>query len=233
MSSPVHQSYFIQGFIGAVLINLVLFCSLPGLISFESSSSDIESLNLVYVSRFKPEPVQPRAKKEPPPEKEKPKPKIHRVKQQRSPTHQKKNLKLNLPQIDLDINPKITGGIPIVAPPPQPAGGSAQAGIQPDFDAVMDQSDVDTLPKLSFKRSPRYPYRAKRMGIEGTVNIRFLVDKDGNVSDIDILSATPPGVFNDSVIEAVSSWNYYPGELMGRKVATLVTTSIVFKLEAD
>jgi len=45
------------------------------------------------------------------------------------------------------------------------------------------------------------------------------------------VEANPPGFFEEAVLDAVSTWKYAPGELMGRKVKTLVTTSVVFKLE--
>lgn len=232
MKSPVHKSYLLQGFAGAVAVNLLLFCSLPGLIKFETGQTDLESLTPVYVARLKPEPPRPKPKEKPPEKKEPPKPRIQRVKQLKPHRPPPRNLALNMPEMDLDIDPRISGGIPVIAPP-TPAGPQVQSGSLPDFNAIMDQSKVDVMPALTFRRNPRYPYRAKRMGIEGQVKIRFLVDKNGLVSRVEILSADPPDIFNNSVIEAVSNWKYSPGELLGRKVATLVTTSVIFKLEAD
>ena len=69
MKSPLAKSYLVQGFLGALIINILLFCSLPGMIIMETGKNDIESLNVVNFIRIKPEPQQP-LKKEPPPEKE-------------------------------------------------------------------------------------------------------------------------------------------------------------------
>ncbi len=225
----VNRSYIIQGILGAALINLTLFGLLPGLIHMDKQSSDLESLNTVNFTRLKrqpppPKPKEKKQKKEPPKKKLE---KIHRV------THQKqvvpkKQLTLKMPNLDLNIDPRISGGIPMIAAPEAPV---APVAATPNFDTIMDETDVDTIPVPKYKRSPQYPYRAKRMGIEGEVKIRFLVSKEGNISQIEILSANPPKIFDESVLNAVSSWKYAPGELMGRKVATRVTTSVIFKLE--
>ena len=228
MKATYQRSYLIQGIIGAMVINLALFGLLPGLIHMGKPSNDLESLNVVNFTRIKPQPIQPKPKEKPKEkEEEKPKEKIHKVAQHKQQKVPRKQLNLNMPALDLDIDPRLSGGIPMISAPEAPT--VADSG--PDFDAIMDQSAVDTIPVPRFKRPPRYPYRAKRMGMEGEVKIRFLVDKEGNVSDVTILSSEPPGVFDEAVLNAVSSWKYAPGELMGRRVATLVTTSVVFALE--
>ena len=68
------------------------------------------------------------------------------------------------------------------------------------------------------------------MGMEGEVKIRFLINKEGDVSHIEILAPNPSKVFDQSLLNAVSSWKYAPGELMDKKVATRITTSIIFNL---
>jgi len=233
MNTIINKSYLFQGFMGACIINMVLFCSLPGLIIINKEKNDLENLSVINFTRLKPEILKPKPKEKL--QKEKPKSiqkKIYKVHRQRQKTVAKKQLKLDMPAMDLAIDPRITGGIPVVSPPTEEviADTAVEAGL--NFDGIMDQTQVDTIPLPTFKRNPRYPYRAKRMGLEGKVKITFLVDKEGNVSDITIIDADPPEIFNESVLNAVSAWEYAPGELMGRKVTTLVTTSILFKLEA-
>ena len=225
----IRRSYLIQAFVGAALINLALFGVLPGLIHMDRTSNDLESLNTVNFTRLKRQPPPPKSQKAQPDKKKEPEKapeKIHRIARQKQVVPQKQ-LQLNMPALDLDIDPRISGGIPMVAPPK----ASVPQAEAPDFSAVMDETAVDTIPVPKFKRSPRYPYRAKRMGMEGEVKIRFLVSKEGDVSHIEILASNPPKVFDQSVLNAVSSWKYVPGELMGKKVATRVTTSIIFNLE--
>ncbi len=234
MKLPYQQSYLLQGALGAMLVNLLLFGLLPGLIHMETRGGDLESLNAVTFTRIKPALMapDPSPKKEEKKEEKKPE-KIHKIVHHEKMTVPRKQLKMKMPQVDLNIDPRLSDGIPMIAPAKEPPVAAPVAGTAdgPDFDAVMDQGAVDVVPVPKFKAAPRYPYRAKRMGREGTVKIGFLVDKDGNVSDIKILEANPSGFFEEAVLDAVSSWKYAPGELMGRKVATRVTTSVVFKLE--
>ena len=234
MTPAFQRSYLIQGALGAMLINLVLFGLLPGLIHMETSRGDLESLNVVTFTRLRPEvpKPEPREKKPEKPEEKKPE-KIHKIVRHEKMTVPKKQLKLKMPSMDLNIDPRLSGGIPVVAPvKDDPVVASAPETMDGlDFDGIMDQDAVDVIPVPRFKAAPRYPYRAKRMGREGTVKVRFLVDKEGNVSDVRIVEASAPGFFEEAVIEAVSSWKYAPGELMGRQVATLVTTMVEFKLE--
>lgn len=236
MKSPVFRSFLGWGFMGALMINAILLCSIPGIVSTDTEKNDLESLNVLQITRFK-EPPPPlekheKQKKEEVEEKQEKPLKVSTPKPLKiTPSH----LAMNLPAMDLDVDPRITGGIPVVAAPASQTPQSNQEAVPDfnaiDFNAVMDQSKLDTIPVPSYKNPPKYPYQAKRLGIGGEVKIKFLVDKVGNVSDITILEARPPDIFNQSVIDAVASWKYYPGELSGRKVATIVTTTIVFKLE--
>ena len=228
MDTLVFKSHLGRSLAGALLINLVLFCSLPGLISVTRQDNDVESLNVVNFTRIKPE--QPLPPEKPKPEEKEPEEPKKVVDMARTkPTRvTPQSFKMNLPQMDLDIDPRLTGGVPVVAALPQV---QPQATI--DFNGLFDMDDLDAIPVPSFKTNPRYPYRAKRLGLEGEVKIRFLVDKEGTVSDITIVEATPPEIFDKSVINAVSTWKYTPGELSGRQVATLVTTTILFKLEGQ
>ncbi len=215
------KSFLFQGVIGALLINVVLFCSIPGLVRLETSRDDIESIHTVFLSRIKLDPFTPKPKEKPKPKEEKPEEifKVIQPKQNMPNQH----LKLDLPVMDLDIDPRLADGVPVMA--------SREPKVS--FDGIMDAGQLDIIPAPSFKRHPRYPYRAKRMGIEGSVNIRFLVDEQGYVSNITIIKAEPPGIFEQAVLDAVSTWKYTPGELMGNKVKAWVTTTVVFQLEDE
>ena len=228
MKLSYQQSYLVQGVLGAMIINLALFGLLPGLIHMETRPGDLESLNVVTFTRIKPQPVQPEPEKKEEPKEEEPPEKIHKIVHHEQLNVPKQQLKMQMPSLDLNIDPRLSSDIHMVS---SATPGPAAPGAGPDFTGIMDLDAVDTIPVPRFKSAPRYPYRAKRMGREGTVKISFVVDKEGQVSNIKIVEATPPGFFEEAVLDAVSTWKYAPGELMGRKVKTLVTTSVVFKLE--
>jgi protein TonB len=79
---------------------------------------------------------------------------------------------------------------PVVAPPaPKPA---IRKGLVP-------------LEKVN----PIYPREAIRGGIErGKVVARLFIDEKGLVTDVRIVEADPPGVFNKEVIRALSQWKF-------------------------
>ncbi len=98
---------------------------------------------------------------------------------------------------------------------------------------VFDADDLDK-PLIPVSRVPPfYPLQAKRASVEGWVDIEFMVNEQGRVTDIRIIDAQPPGVFEQSVRKAVSGWRFQPGTVMGEPVKTRVATTIRFELEGD
>ena len=86
------------------------------------------------------------------------------------------------------------------APPPRPAPAApapAPARAAGDLVAVSTPQPV-------------YPPEAKRAGTAGQVVISFTVNTDGSVSNIDIVSARPRGVFERNVQSAVRRWKFEP-----------------------
>ena len=104
-------------------------------------------------------------------------------------------------------------------------------GVAPLGDLVFSAADLDQPPRPTVRTPPIYPYRARQRRIEGTVQVRFLVRRDGTVGDIIIESADPPGVFEDSVREAVARWRFEPGRLAGEAVAAWVVMPITFDMD--
>lgn len=199
----------------ALLINVCLFALLPLLLdrnSVERAYEEITSLNFI---RIRPEMEEPREEK--PPEREKPPPEVLPKLSQQVP--KPRQLKLEMPDLSFEINPKLDMGMAVAPPEPEPIM---------DF---FDQGEVDQLPMTVFRMKPLYPFRAKRLGIEGSVSVKFLVDAAGRVSRVTILESNPPGIFDESVLKALPSWKFTPGELGGNAVNTWVSTVIQFDLE--
>jgi len=58
---------------------------------------------------------------------------------------------------------------------------------------------------------PEFPRAARRLNIErGQVIARLMIDEKGNVTEVIIVSATPPRHFDKAVIEALSEWKFKP-----------------------
>ncbi|MCP3925989.1 MAG: TonB family protein, partial [Desulfobacterales bacterium] len=59
------------------------------------------------------------------------------------------------------------------------------------LNSLYELSDLDKAPLPKFRRSPVYPYRARRLNIEGEVVLKFVVTSKGDVSDIKVVKSTP------------------------------------------
>nr|WP_245979020.1 energy transducer TonB [Lysobacter pythonis] len=55
---------------------------------------------------------------------------------------------------------------------------------------------------------PRYPGAALRNGQSGSVQVEFTVGLDGSVTSARVVSANPPRVFNNEVLNAVRRWRF-------------------------
>lgn len=79
--------------------------------------------------------------------------------------------------------------------------------------------------------SIKYPPIAAENGIEGRVIIRFVVEKNGKVSDINVLRSIDPSLDKEAirVIKSMPTW--IPGMQNGRNVAVYYTLPVLFKLQ--
>ena len=78
---------------------------------------------------------------------------------------------------------------------------------------------------------PMYPFRARKMGIEGYVTVQFSVNEKGEISDLKVVDAKPKGIFEQEVFRCVGSWKYNPPTVNGRPVRTKWERTIEFVLE--
>ncbi|WP_422352350.1 M56 family metallopeptidase [Stenotrophomonas sp. AR026] len=101
--------------------------------------------------------------------------------------------------------------------------GSAAGG---PAGSVMDREiEVDKMPP------PSYPKSAFEQRQVGVVNLRVEVDAQGHPTDVQVLSATNPGVFDAVSIAAARSWTYRPAVKHGQPVAGAVKIPITFAMD--
>lgn len=83
----------------------------------------------------------------------------------------------------------------------------------------------------------KYPEAARKQGIEGTVVVRFLVEKDGTISDAEILRNVGGGTGEEAlrVVNMMSEQNikWIPGKQDGEKVNVNFNLPVKFKLADD
>ena len=78
--------------------------------------------------------------------------------------------------------------------------------------------------------SPSYPQRALSQHIAGEVTVQYIVDKSGRTRALQVISATPPDVFNRAALDAIRRWRYAPPRFQGTPVEVPVRTMIRFVL---
>ena len=77
----------------------------------------------------------------------------------------------------------------------------------------------------------RYPVMAKENDIQGTVYVRFVVDKDGSVNNVEILRGADPLLDREAirVVESLPKWK--PGKQRGKAVKVSHSVPIKFALQ--
>jgi TonB family protein len=78
------------------------------------------------------------------------------------------------------------------------------------------------------KVPPHYPSEAKKGHIIGDVILDFMIDRNGGVKDLVIVSGNP--VLARAAVEAVQQWKNKPYLLNGDPVEVETTTKITFRM---
>jgi protein TonB len=76
--------------------------------------------------------------------------------------------------------------------------------------------------------APEYPEEARKMGVEGTVVVRFVVGPNGQVTRVKILKGHP--LLNPAALEAVRAWRFQAGTYEGQPVAMWRSARFPFRL---
>ncbi len=130
-------------------------------------------------------------------------------------------------KLSFEINPRLSGGPVVAAPPPMKIAAFDQTGVP----SMVADAELDH-PLMPLSRLPPvYPMGAKRRGIEGWVRVRFVVDPQGNVKDVKVIEAQPAGTFDDSVMRCMYGWRFQPGTVDGTPVSAWAETTVRFELE--
>ena len=77
----------------------------------------------------------------------------------------------------------------------------------------------------------RYPDEAQAQGIQGTVLVQFIVDKDGNVSDVEAVSGPTDGGLREEAVRVIKkSGKWTPAIQNGRVVKSYKKQPVVFQI---
>lgn len=80
----------------------------------------------------------------------------------------------------------------------------------------------------------KYPQEAQDNEIQGTIIVQFIVDKEGNVSDVEAVSGPSTGGLRDEAVRVIKkSGKWEPAIQNGRKVKSYKKQPITFRLEVE
>ncbi|MBL4942150.1 MAG: M56 family metallopeptidase [Colwellia sp.] len=84
--------------------------------------------------------------------------------------------------------------------------GISYAGNQVKQNNTLAQTQLGTQP--TYRVEPKYPIKAAREGTEGSVVLKFDINGDGSVSNVEVVDGKPAYVFDKTAIVAVKQWRY-------------------------
>ena len=110
-------------------------------------------------------------------------------------------------------------------------GGKAGGGVETAADGpkrIRVSGNVQASKMVKMVR-PVYPPEAKAAGVQGTVRMRAIVGKEGDVIGLTLLMAPSPELAR-SAMEAVNQWKYTPTLLNGAPVEIQTEVDVNYTL---
>jgi protein TonB len=120
-----------------------------------------------------------------------------------------------------------------VPPPPANPGPITPPPADEIFDVVEEEpafpGGEDKMQDF-IKKNVKYPDMSVQMGDQGKVYVRFVVEKDGSITNVSIARGVTPELDKEAmrVVKMMPNWS--PGKQRARPVRTNVVIPIVFKL---
>lgn len=139
------------------------------------------------------------------------------------------------------INQEGTKDDGIVAPPVESKGTGdvvAPKAVEEDYDKVFTKVENPAeFPggpdawRRYLERNLQYPDNAQENGTQGVVRVQFIVDKEGNISEVQALNDPGDGLAEEAVRIIKKGPKWTPAEQNGRKVIYRHIQAITFRLE--
>ncbi|WP_426445929.1 TonB family protein [Siccibacter colletis] len=119
-----------------------------------------------------------------------------------------------------------------LTPAPQPAVASVAAssasrpGESESGNAAQGAGNATSSVVRILHRRVNYPNRARAMGLEGQVKVKFDITAAGTITNIRILAETPRDVFSSDLRRDISRWRYVTTGPVNDRVVT-----VIFKID--
>jgi len=124
-----------------------------------------------------------------------------------------------------EADPSLTTGVPT----PGAESLSSLSGSTKEPSAPLPVGGDVKPARLIKSVPPMYPPVARTQRIAGSVSIDAVVDTEGNVSTMNVLSG--PAILHRAALDAVKQWHYEPAMLDGKPTASHLTVIVQFRLQ--
>ena len=110
--------------------------------------------------------------------------------------------------------------------------GPNQAMLADKASKVLKLNPTNIAAKLISSVEPKYPSSAKRKGIELEIMVKFNIDKNGLVKDLQFesKSRSKASYFRNTIRNAMEEWRFLPAKKNGQVVESKMSKIFSFSL---
>ncbi|HEY3517266.1 MAG TPA: energy transducer TonB [Gammaproteobacteria bacterium] len=108
---------------------------------------------------------------------------------------------------------------------------AAELGARRQQEAYLATAAPASVMRMQSSTPAVYPADLLQRGVEGWVELEFVVDRSGSPRDLVVKQAAPAGRFDDAALEAVRQYRYVPFEQDGRVYERRVKLRVRFEVQ--
>jgi periplasmic protein TonB len=141
-----------------------------------------------------------------------------------------------LPGVTLESTTQAGGfavptGNTLYGEPPRKAAdpGAAKPYKADKYVAAAQVTELPGVSSMPDNLKRFYPHDAEQRGFEGDVVLRLLIDADGSIAKVDVVSDPGEGL-GAAGVRAIRAFRFHAGKLNGQPVATTITYTLQFRI---
>lgn len=96
------------------------------------------------------------------------------------------------------------------------------------LEAQVKVGDAQAKQAAVVKVMPEYPAMAKQMRLSGRVEVEAMIDLEGNVERVQVVSGNP--LLSSAAVAAVKKWKFTPFTEDGKPIRAVASIAFDFKL---
>jgi protein TonB len=131
--------------------------------------------------------------------------------------------------VDFDASLDLNESLDTSQGPPPPDTGEEEEE-EPEIFVVVEQQPEMIGGQEALYGEIEYPDFARKANIEGQVILQFIVDENGNVSNVQVLRSVHK-LLDEEAVRAIQQMKFKPGKQRGKSVKVRMTQPVRFRLQ--